>query len=156
MQLTKSEERRIQNFIRARVRTDQDAEDIYQETLLQAFKSADNFRGEAEYSTWVCGIALNLVRNHICKNAPKDCVCLDDVCIDNHSDDGGLEAWEHRQTLEKIETEAKELPECFRIVLACLALEMSIEEGAQELGVPVGTFKSRTYRLREKLEKLRC
>lgn len=40
------------------------ADDLTQETLARAHKSAAEFRGEASRETWLCSIALNLVRDH--------------------------------------------------------------------------------------------
>jgi len=36
-------------------------EDLYQEVLLQSWKSFPNFRGEAKFSTWLYRVALNTV-----------------------------------------------------------------------------------------------
>ena len=42
----------------------QDAEDIVQETLLRAARSAASFRGESQFSTWFHSILLNVARTH--------------------------------------------------------------------------------------------
>jgi RNA polymerase sigma-70 factor (ECF subfamily) len=48
----------LYGFVFARVGGDQAAaEDIVQETLFEAVKSAASFRGDAALSTWVCAIA---------------------------------------------------------------------------------------------------
>ena len=40
----------------------EDAEEIVQETFLSAYRRLGTFRGEARFSTWLCGIATNAVR----------------------------------------------------------------------------------------------
>jgi RNA polymerase sigma-70 factor (ECF subfamily) len=40
-----------------------DAEDLAQETFLQAFRRLDTFRGEAKFSSWLCQIAINTCLN---------------------------------------------------------------------------------------------
>jgi RNA polymerase sigma-70 factor (ECF subfamily) len=41
-----------------------DAQDLTQETLLQAIRSAARFRGQSRIYTWLHGILLNLTRRH--------------------------------------------------------------------------------------------
>jgi RNA polymerase sigma-70 factor (ECF subfamily) len=40
------------------------ADDLVQETLLRAHKSEATFKGEASRTTWLCAIALNVMRDH--------------------------------------------------------------------------------------------
>jgi RNA polymerase sigma-70 factor (ECF subfamily) len=48
----------VYGFVYARVGGDEAAaEDVLQETLMEAVKGAANFRGEASASTWMCAIA---------------------------------------------------------------------------------------------------
>lgn len=55
----------VHGFVWARVAGDRAvAEDLLQETLLAAVRSADSFRGDAAASTWMCGIARHLVARH--------------------------------------------------------------------------------------------
>src|SRR5438445_13498917 len=44
-----------------------EAQDLVQETLLQAIKSAQRFRGDSAVYTWLHGILLNLYHRHIRK-----------------------------------------------------------------------------------------
>lgn len=37
----------------------QDAEDVYQETMLKAYTRLESFRGESRFSTWLCRIAIH-------------------------------------------------------------------------------------------------
>ena len=39
--------------------------DVVQESFLSAFRAIGKFRGEARFSTWLCGIVLNHSRSHI-------------------------------------------------------------------------------------------
>ncbi len=47
------------------VRHAEDARGVVQETFFRAIKSYSAFRGDARLSTWVCGIAINVARNHV-------------------------------------------------------------------------------------------
>ena len=55
----------VYGFVFARVGGDQPAaEDILQETLLEAVRSAGGFRGESALSTWMCTIARRRLARH--------------------------------------------------------------------------------------------
>ena len=49
--------RRLFHFLRHRIETDQDIEDIVQDTFLKAFRSIDRFNPEFRFSTWLYTIA---------------------------------------------------------------------------------------------------
>ena len=40
------------------------ADDLVQETLLRAHKSEAGFKGDASRTSWLCAIALNVMRDH--------------------------------------------------------------------------------------------
>ena len=53
----------VYRFVVRLARTDI-AEDLAQQTFLEAYRSAPRFRGESAVKTWLFGIAINQVRNH--------------------------------------------------------------------------------------------
>ena len=58
--------RDVYRFIAHMVRRDvASAEDLAQNTFLEAHRSAPRFRGDSTVKTWLFGIAANLVRNHL-------------------------------------------------------------------------------------------
>ena len=55
----------VHGFLYARVGGDQAvAEDLLQDTLIEAVRSASGFRGEAALSTWLCAIARRRLARH--------------------------------------------------------------------------------------------
>jgi RNA polymerase sigma-70 factor, ECF subfamily len=54
----------IRGFVLRMVGNDALAEDLTQETFLRAYRSLNGYRGEASEYSWLCSIALNLVRDH--------------------------------------------------------------------------------------------
>src|SRR3954464_14172722 len=61
-----------------------EAQDLVQETFLQALKSADRFRGESAVHTWLHGILLNLSRHHWRKQ--KRVVLDENIALETPSD----------------------------------------------------------------------
>ena len=54
----------VYGFLHARVGGDAAAEDLLQETLLEAVRSAAGYRGDAALSTWMCAIARRRLARH--------------------------------------------------------------------------------------------
>lgn len=54
-------------------------EELVQRAALRALEAISGFRGESAFSTWVCRIAINLVKNHLRDERPKQQVTLEEV-----------------------------------------------------------------------------
>jgi RNA polymerase sigma-70 factor (ECF subfamily) len=132
------------------------AEDLTQETFVDAYRQLPRFRGEAKFSTWLFGIALNKVRNYINRspdrrqqNSPT-CVLHPDLA----SDGNPTQLLEKKQTLLALQRAIETLPIELRESLILVVMEgLSYEEVAQLLGIPVGTLKSRVHRARDLLRR---
>ena len=55
----------IHQFVYRHIGHATDAEDLAQQAFVEAAKAYETFRGASEFSTWLYGIAMNLVRNHL-------------------------------------------------------------------------------------------
>lgn len=154
--LVERHQNRLYRFILKSVNSPADARDLTQEALLQAYRCLDSFNGTARFSTWLTGIALNLVRNQV-NRAPK-ChfvECNEEIManITNTLDDP---AHHHQQkaSLGVLACAIEDLPADMREYLVLIGLEgHSYEEVAQLLEVPLGTVKSKMSRARQKLRQ---
>jgi RNA polymerase sigma-70 factor (ECF subfamily) len=63
---------RLFHFLRPRISTNQDIEDLIQETFLKAFRNIDRFDPEYKFSTWLYTVAIRLAISHYRANKPKD------------------------------------------------------------------------------------
>jgi RNA polymerase sigma-70 factor (ECF subfamily) len=54
----------VRAFVVKLVRDASRADDLVQETFLRAHKSEKTFKGDSAHTTWLCAIALNVVRDH--------------------------------------------------------------------------------------------
>jgi RNA polymerase sigma factor (sigma-70 family) len=138
-------------FVLKRVRHADDAADIAQQAFVEAACSLTSYRGEAELSTWIFGIATNLARNHVSR-APQHRHRFesDDVLESCESPVvQPCESLSHRQGLELVNEAMKAMPREMALALNLVAVEeMSYEEAALELKIPVGTVRSRVSRAR--------
>ena len=149
-------QQRVMRFILRYEYNTHDAQDLAQETFLQAFRGLPGFHAEARFSTWLTGIAFNLLKNHISRSPTKQHVHVDmddqpEGTSDASSDDPALD-YENRQLHAAMGQAVAALPQHMRDAIVLVASEgLSYEEAAATLGVPVGTVKSRLCRARVQL-----
>jgi RNA polymerase sigma-70 factor (ECF subfamily) len=143
----------------------EEACDVVQEAFLSAWRAIGKFRGDARFSTWLCGIVLNHAKSRVAQRAARSRVkgaSLDDPEI---SADGRL-LIEHCcqeasviEQIDKREREAK-VQKCIsalegeqREVLVLRDIQgFSYEEIGAMLKLPEGTVKSRLFRARNALK----
>ncbi len=129
------------------------AEDLVQETLLEAWRSLQRFDGRCRFSTWLYGILRHRFLKGRRRLAPRPCLsdALDGDPDPTWSPDRLAEASEDAQ---RVRQAVASLPEAHRLVVELRFFAgASLEEIAAALGCPLGTVKSR---LHHGLEKLRC
>jgi RNA polymerase sigma factor (sigma-70 family) len=149
---------RLQRFIVKHIGNPHEAEDLAQQAFLEAAKSYQTFRGESQLSTWLYGIALNLVRNHLSRAPDQRYEFVNDSVLLEHAGPGlsPEHALEQDQTMRMLQQSLEELPTSMRDILLMVGLDdISYEEAAALLSVPIGTVRSRLSRARSALrEKL--
>jgi RNA polymerase sigma-70 factor (ECF subfamily) len=144
----------------------EDAEEVAQDTFLRIFKALPKFRGDAEFSTWMYRIVINLSRNKLRWNKIRGgglSISLD-APVENAKGDGELtiELPDERMTpdQESLYNELKEktskamnqLQDSYREAVTLRNVQgLSYEEIADILGCKVGTIKSRIARGREEI-----
>ena len=148
-------QKKLRMFIHKRVLNPEDADDIFQLTCLEAWRSKDRFNGQAAPSTWMCGIAQNLIRNHFRRLYAKPVHCeFDEVLCHEENftqDPGGL--FEINRQLELTLIAINRLPTEMRNTLyASLETGGSYRDTASALEIPIGTVRSRISRAREQLK----
>jgi RNA polymerase sigma-70 factor, ECF subfamily len=150
----------------------EEACDVAQEAFLAAFRAIKKFRGEARFSSWLYGIALNQTRNRLKQIQSRlrfQPVSLDDpqqsgsgsAALDPPSPEASaLEKMEKREIEAQVQECIDRLDQEFRepLVLRDI-LGYAYEEIERLLKVPGGTVKSRLFRARaamkDCLKKLR-
>lgn len=139
--------------------------DVVQEAFLSAYRAIGKFRGDARFSTWLCGIVLNHSRSHIKRKAARsrrEAWSLDDPA---ESKDGSfaneprsreesiVERLEKRERDEKVQECIGSLDGEQREVLVLRDIQgFSYEEIGVLLKLPEGTVKSRLFRARNALK----
>ncbi len=147
---------RLYRFVLRRIGDATEAEDIAQQAFVEAALNYDDFRGEAQLSTWLYGIALNLVRNHLSRAPQRQYRFEDEEAL---AELPGLGPTPEQQiTLDQqmslLQRELNDLCPDMREVLMLVSVdELSYEDAAARLNVPVGTVRSRVSRARSQLRQ---
>ena len=130
------------------VENKEDAEDITQEVFIKVFKSLDQFKEEAEFSTWLYRIAYNTTLSELRKRKLSFTSIEDNLLVVNEQDvDFNTE-----EKLEHLDKALKLLApdETFLITLYYLDGE-SIDKISKISGISVPNVKVKLYRIRKKL-----
>ena len=136
-----------------------DAEDLMIETFGKAFKRLKQYSPKFAFSTWLFKIASNGAIDSIRKKRIK-ALSLDHGFTDSDGDsfeiqvpDDGLDPFqtlEKKQRVAKIrEVVAQLKPRYRRLVELRYFEELSYDEIAQELDLPLGTVKAQLFRARD-------
>lgn len=139
----------------------EDAEDVLQETFLNAYEHLNDFQGNSKFYTWLVRIAVNQALMKLRKRKSDRTVSLDQG-FDTGEETVAREiaAWdenpEQRYSREEIrdilKTSIESLPEIFRTVFVLRDIEeLSTEETAESLGLSIPAVKSRLLRARLQL-----
>lgn len=148
--------KRLYRFIVKNIGNQEDAHDMTQQAFLEAVRSFETYKGESELSTWLYGIAMNLVRNHLSRAPHRRYDFADESELGNIASESlsPVDAINQVQQLRHLEHALADLPESMRSLLLMVAVdELSYEEAAALLMVPVGTVRSRLSRARAALKE---
>ena len=138
----------------------EEAEELVQDAFVRAFRSLDQFRGDAKFGTWFYRILYNLCMTRVTRRRGKaEHVNLDDEgvldTLQVDEDEPSIdERIEEHELHELISDEINNLPEKFRSVVTLFYVqEMSYEEIVTVLNAPIGTVKTNLFRARSLLRK---
>jgi RNA polymerase sigma-70 factor (ECF subfamily) len=156
-------ERRIYALAYGILGREDEARDAAQETFVAAFRNLPNFRGEAKVSSWLHRIAVNQ-----CVTRQRRAKVRGEISFEAEQEDGRAQfasahgspasATEAGQRAEAVRRAVAALPQELREVVVLKEFEdLTFQEIADALDVPLSTVKSRLYtalkQLRMRLEK---
>lgn len=125
------------------------ADDIVQETLIKAYKKADQLRDPKAAKSWLFSILSNCYNDHFRRN--RETEDIDDVVVvDENSPESETR---QLQIVDKVRAAVSELSDGQRQVLTLVDLEgFSYVEVSTILNIPIGTVMSRLCRARKTLK----
>ena len=155
-------QRRIQRLIGRMVRDVDLVEDIAQETFIRAYRALHQFRGDAQFYTWLYRIAVNTAKKSLMelKHDPT----VSESSFRSADDDDETSRPRNEPTTDEtpesvlaakeiaavVNAAMEALPEDLRQAVTLREIEgLTYEEIAVAMGCPIGTVRSRIFRARE-------
>ncbi|GHV58234.1 DNA-directed RNA polymerase sigma-70 factor [Bacteroidia bacterium] len=130
----------------------EDAEDILQEVFIKVFKSLEQFKGEAEFSTWLYRVAYNTTLSELRKRKLVFIPITDKVSTENEPIHESADELDTEQRLACLDAALKRLsPEDAFLITLYYLEEKSIDEISQISNLSLSNVKVRLYRIRKKL-----
>ena len=130
------------------------ADDLAQETFIEAYRHLAAYRGHAAFSTWLAGIACNRWRSHRRHRHETaewtgDAAPADAAAGYETTTPAGTAAADLRHDLNLAIARLSDDEQA--AILLCFNRGLTHEEAAEALGCPLGTVKTHLLRAKEKL-----
>lgn len=133
-------------------RNDADKDDLYQEIVIQLWKSFASFRGEAKFSTWMYRIALNTAISNLRKQSRKVALSFPEFIPVELADIDEEKIKEEK--LKEMYAAISRLTEVEKAIVMLYLEDKCYDEMEEILGISSGTLRVKMNRIKEKLRTL--
>ena len=130
---------------------EEDRKDLFQEILIQLWKSYPNFRGDAKFSSWMYRVALNVAISNLRKSKTKK----EDSTLPESFDSISRESDEQSLSLEKglLREAIRKLNEIEKAIMVLYLEEKPNDEIAEIMGITQNNVRVKMNRIRNKLKE---
>jgi RNA polymerase sigma-70 factor (ECF subfamily) len=126
--------------------------DLFQEIVLQLWKSFESFRGEAKITTWMYRIALNTAISGLRKKNRK--LLTEDLHERHMNMSERNDNEQQEEDFDKLQWAIRQLNEIDRAMIMMALDEVPYDEIADTIGITQNNVRVRMNRIRERLRKL--
>ncbi len=146
----------LHNFAYNLTKNGEDAKDLYQETAFRALTNRDKFRIGTNFKAWSFTIMKNIFINNYRKKARSKTIIdsTDNMFYINSGSNAVDNGAESNIMMEELSKMIGGLDEIIRIPFLMHYKGFKYQEIADELGLPLGTVKSRIFFARKELKQL--
>ena len=131
-----------------------EAEDVLQESFLDAFKKVKDFRQETTFGLWLKQIVVNRSIN-LLRKRKLDWVQMESEQLENIADEEPVDEEEMEYKVAQVKQAMQLLPEGYRVVLSLYLLEgYDHEEIGQILNITENTSRTQFLRAKRKLSEV--
>lgn len=154
--LVDEHQRYVYNLAVRVVKDENEALDLTQETFVRAWTALPNFKGQSQFRTWLYRIVTNLCYNRL-PNLRRSLNDLgDDVMEDipESNFNNPVSEFETNETRRHLHQAIDDLDANYKLLITLrYQHELSYDEIASTLNLPLGTVKTGIFRAKEQLRK---
>ena len=132
--------------------TDTDRQDLFQEIVIQLWRSYPRFRGDAKFSTWLYRIALNTAISDLRKQRPPTTPTSPDQLPTELQDI--QYSGEKEQQLQLLYTAIDRLTEVEKALTMLYLEDKTYQEMEEILGITQNNLRVKMNRIKDKLRKM--
>ena len=132
-----------------------DRDDVFQQTITNALRRFEQYRGDSAFLTWLCKIALNEMRQVMRKQRYRRHISIDE---DTHEwqlaspAPSSFDAYRQREIQKRLYQAVERLPVGLRAVIELHCFEeLSLLDTSNLLGISLAPVKSRRFRAKKLL-----
>lgn len=137
-------------------RSQQDAQDLMQETAMRAYRHRDKFAMGTNFKSWVSTIMRNTYINRYRKAKSRKHVNqpIENFTFALESKSAIPNQGEHDMRMKELKSMLGSIGEIYRIPFMMFYQGYEYKEIAQQMGIPIGTVKSRIFLARQKMKEM--
>jgi RNA polymerase sigma-70 factor, ECF subfamily len=154
--LVDEHQRYVYNLALRVVKDENEALDLTQETFVRAWTALPNFRGQSQFRTWLYRIVTNLCYNRL-PNLRRSLNDLGDDVMEDIPEpqfNGPASEFETNETKRHLSQAIQNLDANYQLLITLrYQHELSYDEIASTLNLPLGTVKTGIFRAKEQLRK---
>lgn len=159
---------KIQNVVRRYVSNTDDAADITQDALIKAYSNLEKFKGDSQFYSWLCRIAINKSIDFVHTPRNKRSCSLDELLEEGfesasevcngmtRNPEKIVIEWDERVRKRRaIKAGISRLPIRLRKTFILYhVMDMSLDGVSNLMQIPIGTVKSRSSRARAEMQSI--
>ena len=134
--------------------TAEDQKDMFQEVLINIWKSLDSFRGDSAISTWIYRIAVNTSLGFTGKELKRLKLNLPDDIKDLHytlKDETDSSASDKEYQFDELENSLNQLSVIDKLLISLTLEKLSMREIADIVGITEPNVRVKIHRIKETL-----
>ncbi len=153
--LVNDNEQRISSICRYYSSNEDDQKDMYQEVLINIWKSLDSFRGDAQLSTWIYRVAVNTAMGFANKEIRRQKIFLDqkEYALQNFVDVDENLSKEKEKLFQVLENQINQLSVIDKIIMTLVLESVNHKEIASVIGITEPNVRVKVHRIKNELKE---